>query len=151
MTEFVSDQPRLLNKDFWRLFRKDVIGIGSALDSENETLRRLLTDSRFDATRLDCFADDELEWMTARTRRGKPVRVYRTAVQGHLAGFRFHTNLEHALREAEQMVLPQLLTGEVNVDRIMLRIQRGGAKVVIAFPEKVKALKVETLRKEIAA
>jgi hypothetical protein len=92
------------------------------------------------------MTDEEVAWMGVKKRRGKPIRVYRAATLGNLAAFRFHTNVEHALRDLpEGTMRANLFTGEVAVDSIIFRLMEGGQKIVIVSPDRVKAIKVQEL------
>jgi len=135
------------NPTFWERFTNAVLELGPDLDQHSETIRKIVNRARCeDRTRLEAMTDDEMDWMVAKLRRGKPVRVYRAAPIGKLSGFRFHTNIEHAVADLPPDAdRAHLLTGEIVVDAILLRLMTDGRKVIIAFPEKVKALKVVEL------
>lgn len=136
------------NLEFWEEFRRAVIESGPGINAYNHVIRDIVTKERCeDTSRFDAMSNEEVAWMGRRMRRRKTVRVYRAAARGDMAGFRFHTDRSHALDDL-QGGNGLLLEGEVELTAIIQRIQWEGSKLVIVFPEKVKALKVfEVVRK----
>jgi len=145
LDEFVE----LDNKEFWEAVRGVAAGMGPNIDVYNEALRKLLTPARCgDIARIESMTDEELAWLREKKRGDKPVRVYRCAAQGHLTGFRFHTNLQRAIDDIDGLPKALLLVGEIGWSSILLRIQEDGQKLVFAFPERVNVIRVDELTKD---
>jgi hypothetical protein len=147
-TGILDEFTELDNKDFWEAVRGTAAGMGPNIDIYNEALRRILTPERCgDIARIESMTDEELAWLREKKRNDKPVRVYRCAAQGHLTGFRFHTNLQHAIDDIDGLPTALLLVGEISWSSILLRIQADGQKLVFAFPERVNVLRVDEMTK----
>ena len=142
------DNQNLSNGDFWERFAQLVLDAGPAIQDHNGVIRKLLTVERCSDVhaRFNAMTDEEVAWMGAKKRRGKPIRVYRAAAIGKLAAFRFHTNVTHALADLPEGTLrAHLFTGEVDIHSIIFRLSEGGQKLVIVSPDRVKAIKVQEL------
>lgn len=142
------DNLNLSNEEFWRCFADLVIDVGPAIQDHNVTIRKLLTEDRcLDVhARFAAMTDEEVAWMGAKKRRGKPIRIYRAATIGNLTAFRFHTNVMYALEDLpEGTMRAHLFTGEVDIDSILFRLSDGGRKLVIVSPDRVRAIKVQEL------
>lgn len=137
------------NNSFWKRLRAAVIEAGSELDLENAALHGLITEPRCnDTSRLDSMTTDELVWLQRRWKQDKPIKVYRTAPQGLVAGFRFHTNIQHAIDEASAFadLKPHLVVGHVEPKRVLMRIEAGGRKLLVVFPQFVKVQRVDAMK-----
>lgn len=149
MTTFDElEHTELTNEEFWEVFVQLVIETGPGIQDHNETIRSLLTAERcLDVNaRFAAMTDEEVAWMGAKRRWGKPIRVYRAAAIGNISSFRFHTNMDHALADLpEDTYRAHLLTGEIDVDSVIFRIEQDGCRLVIASPDRVRALKVQEL------
>lgn len=138
--------------DFWDYIREFVAGAGPDIDQHTAAFHTLFTAERCGSIdRIKAMTDPELAWLVKRKRLGSPVKVYRVAEQGHLTGFRYHTNQVHAFVEAALYEKPQMLTGFVNVDQVLLRIEEKGQRIVMAFPQNVRVEKVDKLTRKEAA
>lgn len=141
--------PELSNEDFWSKLADFFYDSGTGLDEHTAAIRALLLNKEriLDVhARFAAMSDDEIAWMGAKKRRGKKIRIYRAAPVGKIAGFRFHTNIDHAINDLTAGTPhAHFFTGEVDVDSIIFRIQTSGSKLVFVSPDRVRALKVQEL------
>lgn len=131
------------NAEFWQEMRKL---LGSTHEPSVNTLRALLTKERCAApARVQAMTDQEIKWLCGKLRDARKIRVYRAAPLQQIVGFRWYTNMDHALHENVDRHGCLLAIGEIDPRRILFRYMGDGRKHVIALPESVRTLKVQRI------
>lgn len=141
---WLDDLDALTDQQFWSRLRRAILTNERHLDRFNGALRAMITPARLKDTQR-CHDQHEVAWFFERSRRKRPVRIYRVAPLSLLTGYLWSTSLDQALRLHSTGERLHLLTGLVELRHVLLRIQDGGRKHVVVIPEMVRAVRTDEL------
>ena len=144
---FISIAPDLSNDIYWPLFRYVWENTESAFLHVPE-LRKVITAARTTAPeRYQFMTEKETETYRFHKRRGKPVRIYRGAVEANMAGLSWTLNKKKAEWFATRWgnQTPQVLTAEVDPDMVIQWMFGRGEREVLCFPEDIQLIGREML------
>jgi hypothetical protein len=147
--DWLEANPDCSNEAFWMRLRVAALQI---LDSRtrdyNGQLFRLLTDSRVNCVeRIMAQSFEEQSWLLQKSRRGKPIRLYQGVGLENLASFVSRTDVKLSIRDVQEggFARPHLMTATLAPGNVLLRIEDGGRKGILAFPQHLTPVKVEML------
>lgn len=144
---FISLAPDLPNDIYWPLFRFVWQNTESAFLHVPD-LRKVITAARTMAPeRYEFMTPEETKTFKFHKRRGKPVRIYRGAVNANMGGLSWTLNKQKAEWFATRWgnETPQVITAEIDPDMVIQWMFDRGEREVLCFPEDTRMIKVDKL------